>query len=160
MSYNGELFFAHKYIRECNNLMQLNYRQFANESWGVFIYYICVVWIFQLFHLFCYSWTNSNLLNFFKNLELTDGYKCKSFKSDYCCKLKICANLNNFLHAFYFFQFVHVLCTLKWMWPKKSVYTKVCLYSNLEVEVYTVHLNIDFLGESSLYQKTFRTLFT
>ena len=126
------------------------------------------VYLFIISVLFGYFKYFSSLLfmnkfksfRFSKNQKLTDGYKCKSFKFDYCCKLKICANLNSFLHAFYLSQFVHVFMHVSVNVTKKRVYIKVCLYTNLEVEVYTVRLNSDFLGESTLYQKTFWTLFT
>ena len=106
----------------------------------IYLLYLCCLDISNI-SPFCYSWINSNLLRFSKNLKLTDGYKCKSFKFDYCCRLKFCANLNSFCTHYtssnLFMFFVHV---------KVNVTKK---------RVYTVQLNNDFWGESTLYKKNF-----
>ena len=70
-------------------------------------------------------------------------------------QIEICANLNSFLHAFYFFQFVRVFVHVKVNVTKKRVYIKVCLYSNLEVEVCTVQLYNDFWGNRLYIKKLF-----
>ena len=70
-------------------------------------------------------------------------------------QIEILCKPKQFLHAFYFFQFVHVFVHVKVNVTKKRVYIKVCLYSILEVEVYTVQLKNDFLGNRLYIKKNF-----